>query len=231
MKDQSKISLLALLLAVASIPVLAQGPPQGEAPPPPPSQQGPYGGPRDGGMRRMGPMEGGEPNFQGGAMGRHWDHRERVGRIRPGPEFWGGSQGFLNSPAIRERLAITSGQVAKIHQQDLDFEKAAIRERAGLQVKRIELRELLDADNPDRSAIDAKLNEIGAAQMALEKSAIDNRLALREILTPVQRQQLQQLRENGFRPAGPPQPAPRGPRGNRPPARPGAAPPNPPANQ
>ena len=168
-------------------------------------------------------------------MGRHWDHRERVGRIRPGLGFWGfRGAGFLNNPAIRQRLGITSDQAAKIHQQDLNFEKAAIRERADLQVKRIELRELLAADNPDRAAIDSKLNEIGAAQMALEKSGIDNRLALREILTPAQRQQLQQLRENGFRPAGPVQPAPRGPRGNQSP-RPGAAPPNqqgqPPANQ
>src|SRR5271154_6994880 len=90
----------------------------------------------------------------------------------------------------------------------------------------MELRELLTADNPDRAAIDAKLQEVGAAQMASEKAAIDNGLALRDILTPAQRDQIKQMRMNGFQQGGDAQKTPRsGPRGGRGSAQGGAPPP------
>ena len=149
----------------------------------------------------------------------------------------GGEAGFLNNPAMRQRLGITADQTAKIHQQELEFQKSQIRDRADLQVKRIELNELLAVDNPDRTAINAKLQEVSAAQMASEKAAIDNRLALRDVLTPAQRQQLQQVRTNGFQQGSgsaptPPRAAGRGGRGPAtrgtapPPAQPGQTPPN-----
>ena len=123
------------------------------------------------------------------------------------------------------------------HQQELDFQKARIHDTADLQVKRIELNELRSANNPDRNAIYAKLQEVSTAQMASEKSAIDNRLAMRAILTPAQRQRLQQMRDNGFQSGSgsgqaPPRPAGRGGRGPAqrggpgPGAQPGQAPPN-----
>jgi Spy/CpxP family protein refolding chaperone len=142
-----------------------------------------------------------------------------------------GGEGFL-SPAIRQRLGITPDQVTKIHQQELDFQKAQIRNRADLEVKRIELNELIAADSPDHAAIDAKLQEVSAAQMASEKSEIDNRLALRDVLTPAQRQQLQQLRTNGFQQAPNTQSAtgPAG-RGNRRSGQPGSGAPPPPNAQ
>jgi Spy/CpxP family protein refolding chaperone len=136
-----------------------------------------------------------------------------------------GPAGFLNNEAIRQRLGITSAQAAKIRQQDLDFQKSQIRGQADFQVKRIELDELLSADNPNRAAIDAKLQEVSTSQMALEKSAIDNRLALRDILTPAQRQQLQQLRTNGFQPSGTAQTPPDDARRGRGPGQRGSPPP------
>lgn len=100
---------------------------------------------------------------------------------------------LLNDPDVRQQLGITDAQAAKIHQQESDFRKTEIRNRADLQIKRMELDDLLSADKPDRSAIDSKLQEIGAAQTALEKSAIDNVLTLQDALTPAQRQKLQQI--------------------------------------
>jgi Heavy-metal resistance len=91
-----------------------------------------------------------------------------------------GRAGMLNNPAIRQRLGITAQQTTKIRQQNSDFLKSEIRNRADLQVKRIELNELLGAENPDRAAINAKLQEVSTVQMALDKAAIDNRLALRD---------------------------------------------------
>ena len=104
--------------------------------------------------------------------------------------------GFLvNNPELRKRIGITDEQAAKIRQQSLDFRKAEIRNRADLEIKRLDLHSLMAADAPDRAAIDRTLQEVGTAQMALEKSAIDFHLAMRSALTPEQREKLKAMRQ------------------------------------
>jgi len=100
---------------------------------------------------------------------------------------------LLNDPNVRQQLGVTAAQATKIQQQESDFRKAEIRNRADLQIKRMDLDDLLSADKPDRSAIDSKLQEIGTAQIALEKSAVDNFLTMQDALTPAQRQKLQEM--------------------------------------
>jgi Spy/CpxP family protein refolding chaperone len=122
---------------------------------------------------------------------------------------------LLNDPAVRQQLGVSADQAAKIRQQESDFRKSEIRNRADLQIKRLDLNDLLSAEKPDRTAIDSKLQEIGAAQIAMEKSMIDNRLNMREALTPIQRQKLEQMMAQRRQPmAGGPAPggkaAPRG---------------------
>ena len=145
---------------------------------------------------------------------------------------------LLNDPNVRQQLGITADQAAKIRQQESDFRKTEIRNRADLEIKRMDLNDLLSADKPDRSAINSKLQEVSAAQLALEKSAIDFRLTMRDVLTPAQRQKLQQMMRQRRRPIPMPMTggnvAPRGPRGGGrggrgaapPPNTPGQAPPN-----
>lgn len=139
-----------------------------------------------------------------------WGQGDRMDMRGPG----GGGREFglfrvLNDPDIREKVGVTTEQVAKIRRQESDFRKAEIRNRADLEVKRIDLNDLLAADKPDRAAIDSKLQEISTAQMALEKSRIDNRLDMRDALTPAQRQKLRDVmkerrqRDGGSRPRGP----------------------------
>jgi Spy/CpxP family protein refolding chaperone len=108
-----------------------------------------------------------------------------------------------------------------------------IRGRADLEVKQIDLRDLLSGDKPDRAAIEAKLQEISTARLALEKSAIDFRLNSRDALTPAQRDKLHQIMHDRRRPGG--GPGPLGPngagrggqRGSGPPAKPqGQTPPS-----
>jgi len=206
MEIYSKAALAVLAVALSSAPVLAQGDPED----PPPEQQ--MGGER---MGSRGPMQPGGP---GAAQGQ-WGHRregfgggERMGRRgfgRERGEF--GLIRLLNEPAIREKLGITAEQVGAIRKQQSDFRKAQIRDRADLQVKRVDLQDLLQADKPDRAAIDSKLQEISAARLALEKSAIHYRLAMREAITPEQREKLHQLMSERWQRAGGPQrPGPRG---------------------
>jgi len=110
---------------------------------------------------------------------------------------------LLNDPAIRQQVGITDEQVAAIRKQVSDFRKTEIRNRADLQVKRIDLRDLLAAEKPDRAAINAKLQEISSAQLALEKSRIDFRLNMRDAITPAQREKLRQLMSDRWRRGGP----------------------------
>ena len=120
---------------------------------------------------------------------------------------------LLSDPNVRQQLGVTADQAAKIRQQESDFRKTEIRNRADLQIKRMDLDDLLAADKPDRSAIDSKLQEIGVAQIALEKSAINNRLNMRDALTPVQRQKLEQMMTQRRQPVPGSNVAPRGPQG------------------
>lgn len=199
------IHKLAVTLAAAVIipaVALAQGPA-------PQDQDGPDGGGPMAPMGEMGMMhhgrgEGGGPEM---GMGMH-------GGMRAGMHHRGGpgmGLGFLvNNPEMRKKLGITDEQAAKIRQQTLEFRKAEIRNRADLEIKRLDLHSLMAADAPDKAAIDRTLQEVGAAQMALEKSAVDFHLAMRSALTPEQREKLKAMRqefhgrgEGQHRPGGP----------------------------
>jgi Spy/CpxP family protein refolding chaperone len=130
---------------------------------------------------------------------------------------------FVNNPMMRQQLGITDEQVTKFHQQQEDFQKAGIQNRATMQVKRMELNDLLRADKPDRAAIDRKLAEVNVAQAASEKANIDHMLAVRSLLTADQQSKLKEMMQNrmgpgGRGPMGPGGPGGRGGRGpNQPP--------------
>ena len=152
------------------------------------------------------------------------------GRGRWGGERGGHDRGFvmmrlLNDPAIREKAGISAEQVAKIRQQAAMFRKTEIRQRADLEVKRVDLRELLSADKPDRSAIDSKLGEISASQLALEKSRVGFRLDMKDAITPEQRDKLRAaIRERWQSERGGPGRRGPGAGGQRGPGGPGVAP-------
>jgi Spy/CpxP family protein refolding chaperone len=110
---------------------------------------------------------------------------------------------LVRNPAFRERLGISAEQAQKIRTQTFDFRKVRIENRADIAVKRLELRNQLSAENPDRSAIDRTLAEISAAKLAQAKSSVDFHLDMRAALTPDQWQKLRQMRQEfrhrGFR--------------------------------
>jgi len=206
MEIYSKAVLAVLAVALSSAPMLAQDDTQDS----PPEQQMAR---EDFGPR--GPMQPGGPDVEQGQWGqRHdgfggGDHMGMRGFGRARGEF--GLARLLNNPAIREKLGITAEQAGALRKQESDFRKAEIRERADLEVKRVDLKDLLDADKPDRAAIDSKLQEISTARLALEKSAVHYRLAMREAITPAQREKLHQVMSERFRhEGGPGRPGPRG---------------------
>ena len=216
MHFRSKAALAVLAIAIVSFPGFARVPQQG---PPPGQSQGPDAfGPR-GPMRQMGP--GGEPQ---GRMGPMAGMGMRGGR--GGPREFGLAR-LLNNPDVRQQLGVSADQAAKIRQQESNFRKSEICNRADLEIKRMDLNDLLSAEKPDHAAIDSKLQEISAAQLTLEKSAIDYRLTLRDALTPDQRQKLQQMMMRRGRPEPGGNGGPVGPRGGGRVGRGAAPPPNP----
>jgi Spy/CpxP family protein refolding chaperone len=246
MRLSSKAALAILTLVIGSSVVVARTPQQG-APPDPSADQyhdqhhDQFGGPR--GFGHGGPH--GSRGFMGDdgrsrpdqdrgpreeGQGR-WGHEGRMGmRGRgEGPRGFGLAR-LLRNPEIRQQLGVTADQAAKIRQEESDFRKARIRNRADLEIKHMDLQDLLSADKPDRAAIDSKLQEVSAAQLAMAKSAVDFHLTMRDALTPAQRQKLEQWMRQRREPESGSNAGPRGPRGGGPGGRgtrggPGAPPP------
>ncbi len=135
---------------------------------------------------------------------------------------------IVNNPAMRERLGITAEQAAKITQQENDFQKAGIQNRATMEIKHMELEQLMSSEKPDRAAIDKKLSEISAAQLTEQQANVHHQLDMKSAMTPEQQMKLHQWMESqqpGMSPEGPQGMG----RGGRGPGRP--QPPPPPARQ
>jgi Spy/CpxP family protein refolding chaperone len=225
--DKKTLGLAALAMVFGCAPVFAQGAPEDNAPvaaqmigsaqivpdePAGPGEEGivePDGRGGPGGPRRMGP--GGERGGWGGRGG-HGRHEFGLSRM-------------LSSPEMQQKVGVSAEQVAKIRGQETAFQKTAVQQRADLEVKQIDLREMLSADKPDRAAIDRKLQEISTAKLAMDKSRVGFRLDMKEALTPEQREKLKaamkekwEARRGQMRrgPGGPGGPGGRGQRGPRP---------------
>jgi Spy/CpxP family protein refolding chaperone len=82
---------------------------------------------------------------------------------------------------------LTEDQQKKAESLDLEMEKAVLPLEAQMEVRQAELKGLAIADNPDKGAIDKKIEEIGALRTQIMKKRIQNKLAVRALLTPEQR--------------------------------------------
>lgn len=156
-------------------------------------------------------------------MGREMGFGGRGGLVSPGAmgRFGGRGRGMMplerivNNPDMREKLGITSEQAARIRQQDFDFRKAGVTNRAKLEVAHMELEQLMSADKPDRAAIDKKLSDISAAHLAAEQTRVHHQLDMKIALTPEQQAKLKELIQSRGRGMGGPG-GPQGPgRGGR----------------
>ncbi len=184
MRIHSKVALALVTLAV-SLP-LAFGQNAAPAPAPPPAQSQP-------GPDQQVP----HPNMHPQPMNRPgpWD-RGDWGRMHRHHEFM--LARLVDNPTFRERIGMTPEQAQKIRTETFDFRKAEIRNRANLLVKKLELRELVSAETPDRSAINSKLEEISAARLTEAKAAVNFHLDMRDALTPDQKLKLQEMRQQFF---------------------------------
>ena len=158
--------------------------------------------------------------------------------LRRGPESEALGQELLRLltlPEAQKALGISDEQRKKLEDIAFNTRKATIQQRATLQVQRMELERLMRADNPDRAAIEKKVQEVSQAQSTMMRARVNGLLDVRAALTKEQRDKIRdhlqnqvrqgvQERLQGVRP-GPRQAAPApGPQGPPPPP----APPRPP---
>jgi Spy/CpxP family protein refolding chaperone len=96
-------------------------------------------------------------------------------------------------PQMAEQLELTDAQKDQMDDMRAAHQKQMIRQRADLKIARLELRELIRGD-ADRATINSKIDQIGKLETDLEKARVSHRLDMRDILTPEQREKLEDLR-------------------------------------
>jgi len=84
---------------------------------------------------------------------------------------------------------LTEDQKKQIEKLKLDLDKAVMPLENQIEVKGAELKGLLIADNPNLGAVNAKLDEIGAVRLQMQKKRVAHELDVRKLLTPEQRVQ------------------------------------------
>jgi Spy/CpxP family protein refolding chaperone len=125
---------------------------------------------------------------------------------------------LLENDRMKAALGLTEQQVDRLRQITVEAEKSAVKTRADLAVRRIELRELLRADKSDREAIMKKVQEISDLRGQVMKQHVESILAVKTVLMPEQQQKLRAFRPRGGRAGG------WGPRPSSRPNRPGGPP-------
>jgi Spy/CpxP family protein refolding chaperone len=83
-------------------------------------------------------------------------------------------------------LNLTDAQKKDMGKLRTEMEKKAVELRAKAQTARIELRELLMADTPDKSAIGKKMDEVAKREADLRMNRIDGWFETNKLLTPEQ---------------------------------------------
>jgi Spy/CpxP family protein refolding chaperone len=96
---------------------------------------------------------------------------------------------------MRAQLGLSDEQEAQLRKLHEDGRKAAIRRRADTAIARMELEEALGAATVDEKAVAVKLKAVTELQAAAAKARVDQRLAVRKLLTPEQYAKMKQLRQ------------------------------------
>ena len=96
-----------------------------------------------------------------------------------------------------EQLKLTEGQKKDFDKIHVDMEKQEIAQKAKNETARVELRQLFKADNPDKSAIEKKMNEIAELEVQMHMIKINSWFDINKLLTPEQQKTWKKALEYG----------------------------------
>lgn len=113
---------------------------------------------------------------------------------------------WWNNPRVIERLKLTDDQRKAFDQILLDHREKLIDLHANVEKAELAMEPLVQAEQPNESAILAQIDKVAQARAELEKAHARYLLALRSKLTPEQWKQVQDFRQNhgpeGWGPGG-----------------------------
>ncbi|MBZ5565982.1 MAG: Spy/CpxP family protein refolding chaperone [Acidobacteriia bacterium] len=156
------------------------------------------------GAQDVGPMvRAGEPmEHLGGPMehmagpGRFMVRREFDHGFGPGHEMGQHLLAMLENDRVKAYLNLSEPQAQQLRKIVVDNEKSSVQTRAQLEVRGIELREMLRADQLDGDAVMKKVQEISDLRGQEMKQHIQALLEAQKVLTPEQRKKIRQFIEN-----------------------------------
>lgn len=111
--------------------------------------------------------------------------------------FHGMGGRFWDNPRIAAALKLTPDQQKAMDSILFDHREKLIDLQANLQKSELEMEPLMNADEPNQTAIEAQIDKVVAARGALEKANANFLLALRMKLTPDQWKQIKNFRAEG----------------------------------
>jgi Spy/CpxP family protein refolding chaperone len=97
---------------------------------------------------------------------------------------------LLDNDRVKAALNLTDQQTSGLRELAVETEKASVKTEADIEVRGIELRELLRADQPDHDAVVKKTEEVSALRGDLMKQRIEALLKAKSILTPEQQKRI-----------------------------------------
>lgn len=193
----TSLSVFANTSAAAQSPPPAQSPPaqseQGQQQSPNPGVPGPQQ------MRQGAGMI--SPDMMQMMMGQMMDRSQDAGGrgSRPDGPLQRVSRllAALDDTRVRTMLGLTDQQANSLRKIIVDTETFTIKTGADIAVDSINLRELLRADKPDRTAVMAKGDEISKLTSQLINHYLDAMLAAKTILTPEQQKMIRAYMKSG----------------------------------
>jgi len=95
------------------------------------------------------------------------------------------------------KLNLTDEQKKDVEKIHFDAEKQTIAQKAKEETARVELRQLLKADAPDKSAIEKKITNIADLEVQMHMIKINSWFAINKLLTPDQQKAWKNVLEYG----------------------------------
>lgn len=111
----------------------------------------------------------------------------------PGPHGFMGRRDGMHGPMLAgmaEELGLTEEQQTKLRALHFETAKSGLQARTDLMLRRLELEELLQQDEPNQAELDKRIKALTDAQGAAFRQRIEHRMAFRRVLTPEQRTKL-----------------------------------------
>lgn len=93
-----------------------------------------------------------------------------------------------------KKIGLEEAQIDKIKSIHLSSQKNIIKLRADLEIARLELKELMSADSPNKSKVNSKIDELSQLKAKIQKIEAGTKIDVMSVLTAEQKQSFKEYR-------------------------------------